>query len=131
MPPDVSPFAEASPVRLAELVFAAAAGPVAWSAHMVVNFAVASRLCFPGRTPLSAFHGGFATWTVMLAVDVLALAVCGAGVLLSSRLKREAPDRQRERAHFIAQCGILSGCGFALATLFDTIALFMVPLCTS
>jgi hypothetical protein len=127
----ISPLAPDTARRLAALVFAAGAGPTAWSAHIVVNYALASRLCFPSREPLLAVHSGGAAWIVMLASDLLALAICGAGILLSSRLKRDAKGPQAERTRFIAQCGTFAGGGFALATLFDTIALFMVPLCTS
>jgi len=126
----VPPFAPDTLRRLAALAFAAGAGPMAWSAHIVVNYALASRLCFPNREPLIAGHAGAGGWAVMLASDLLALAICGTGMLLSSRLKRQAHGPEAERTRFVAQCGLFAGGGFALATLFDTIALFMVPLCT-
>ena len=126
----VSPIGPDTESRLAALVFAAGAGPTAWSAHMVINYALASRLCFPGREPLLALNAGPGIWIVMLACDLLALAICGAGVLVAARLKRQTRGPQAERTRFVAQCGLFAGAGFALATLFDTIALFMVPLCT-
>ncbi|HLJ22042.1 MAG TPA: hypothetical protein VKU84_17680 [Stellaceae bacterium] len=127
----ISPVAPDRESRLAALAFAAGAGPTAWSAHIVTNYALASRLCFSGREPLLALHGGSGAWVVMLAVDLLAVAICGAGTLVSSGFQRETRGPQTERTLFVARCGLLSGAGFAVATLFDTIALFMVPLCAT
>jgi len=124
---NVSPIAEDPPRRLAGLLFCVAAGPSAWSAHLVLNYARASRLCFSAREPLVAISGAGGTFALLVGVDLVVLAICAAGVIAALRLRRA----ERERTKFLAQFGLLASVGFAVATIFDTIPVFMVPLCAS
>lgn len=113
------------------LAFCVFAGPSAWAAHIVLNYALASRLCFPGREPHLLAGPVAGALSAMTGLDVLAVAISAASAVLAYRIRGAAGNSHRERTRFIAQCGLLAGVGFSLATFFDAVAVFMVPLCGS
>lgn len=128
-------------VSLWALLGALAAGPGAWSAQLVVSYAVSSHACFPHRTPwLVSPPPGWASETRGLtALNLACLAIALAGAAVSWRNWRRAPTQRPGDAHglaaiagrtrFIAACGILAGLGFSLAILFDTLEPVLIASC--
>jgi hypothetical protein len=115
----------------APLILCLAAAPAAWAAHLTLNYALTSRACYSGSAPLATILPvGHVLWWVLPLVDVAALAICATTISISYRLRQrpESPTHAA-RTRFLAQCGIILGAGFLIATLFDGVAIFMVPLC--
>lgn len=117
------------------LLAALAAGPGAWAIQLVVDYGLASHACFPGAVPLRQSPPG--GWTgeaaVLLALNLACLALAAAGAAVSLRALRRAGPRpegaEPRRTRFLAYCGLLSGVGFSLAVLFDTVVVLAVPGC--
>jgi hypothetical protein len=130
----VRPIASAPRVGLqpaVPLLLNLMAPPAAWAVHLTLNYALASRVCYPGAEPLATILPvGHVLWWVLPLIDVAALAICSATIWISYRLRQwpESPT-YAARTRFLAQCGIILGAGFFIATLFDGAAIFMVPLC--
>lgn len=115
------------------LLLSVAAPPAAWAAHLVLNYTLASRVCFPGAEPLTAIlPPGHPLWFVLPLIDVLALAICTGTIVAAYRL-RQIPETPAHagRTRFLAQWSVILGGGFFIATLFDAVAIFMVPLCAT
>jgi heme/copper-type cytochrome/quinol oxidase subunit 3 len=106
-----------------------AAPPLAWATHLMVNYALIGGVCYPGSEPLTAvLPAGHFLWWLLPLVDVVALAVCGGTAMVSHRTGQAT---EVARTRFLARWGVLLGIGFLIATLFDGVALFMVPLCAA
>lgn len=118
------------------------AGPVAWAAQLLCNFALASHTCFPQpATPLTQILPGWQrVWAALLIVNALAAAVAIAAAVMSLRhwyrAREEASGSSHDafeagegRTRFLALCGVMNGFGFLAAIGFNTIALFVVPQC--
>ncbi len=114
-------------------------GPVVWGLQFVVNFALASHTCYPGATPLNtpAWHSA---WIVILLLNLLAAVLALAAAVLSYRHWQvtrtehqgdagHAIEAGEGRTRFLALWGVMTGLGFFVAILFNTLALFMVPEC--
>lgn len=117
------------------LGFAVAAPPLAWSVQLLMLTAFSNYTCFPADTPIAT---PVQPWVHPFAVvvDILALLVAVASAVVAwryLRLRAEPQDAlgrlRLGRLHFVALGGVLSGCGFFLAILFETIATLMVPPC--
>jgi hypothetical protein len=114
---------------------ALAAGPGAWAAQLVIDYGLASHACFPGAVPLRQSPPG--GWTgepaVLLALNLacLALSVAAAAISFGTlrTVGRRADGAEPRRTRFLASCGLLSGAGFSLAVLFDTVVVLAVPAC--
>lgn len=115
------------------------AGPVVWGLQLVANFALASHACYPDGAPLTA-PASHSTWAIILLLNILAAILSLAGAVLSYqhwRATREehpgdashAIEAGEGRTRFIALWGVMTGLGFFVAILFNTLALFMVPQC--
>jgi hypothetical protein len=134
------PSPHAQQVSLLHQAVGVAAAPVAWVIRLMANLALASSACLPGSPlpgePLSGRSAGPA----MYGVDTAALLVALAAAFLAYRdwrsTKAEKPGSHHHllevgegRARFLALSGIIVSLGFALATIFDVLALLIVPLC--
>lgn len=126
-------------VALLTLLFGVLGAPVAWGLQLVVNYGLASHICYVGDTPRTMPIWRSA-WTVILVLNVLAALLALASTALSyqrwqatrqefHRNASEALEVREGRTRFLALWGVMTGSGFFLAILFNTIALFMVPQC--
>jgi len=123
----------------AELAFASLAPPLAWSTHLVVNYAFASLACYPDGT-LRTSPLFKRLWPLLIAVDVASLLMSAIAVIIAYRIWQATSQEMREtgsplgetgegRTRFLAIWGILIGCGFFIAVLFDFVGLWILPLC--
>jgi hypothetical protein len=115
------------------------AGPLVWGLQLIINFAVAAHACYPGDTPFIGTPR-HSIWAITLFINLLAAALALAGSALSYRHWRatrnehhgsagHALEAGEGRTRFLALWGVMTGCGFLLAILFNTLAFFMVPQC--
>lgn len=123
-------------VRAIWLGLAVALPPIAWTIQLLLLTALSNYTCFPGETQVRA---PLQPWVhpLALGVDVLALLAALISASIAWRYlrdhiePRDALGRLRlGRLHFVAMGGLLSGLGFFVAILFETIATLMVPPCT-
>ena len=127
-------------VSAAALFLGLFAGPVVWGLQLIVNYGVASSACYAGDTPHSmpTWHSA---WAVILLLNFLAAILALAGAALSYQhwqaTRQEhhgdaghALEAGEGRTRFLALWGVMTGLGFFVAILFNTLALFMVPQCT-
>jgi hypothetical protein len=130
------------PMRLAVSLLALAAGPAAWSGQLIIDYAVASELCFgrgaPRATPPAS--GWTPEHLLLLAVNLACLALAAAGGIAAlaawRRTRRDGPGEaagpaaaSRARRRFLAVCGVLSASVFAVAILFNTASPLFVSSC--
>jgi hypothetical protein len=119
------------------LLFAVAGAPAAWSAHLLINYGLASQPCYPGHAPLAA---GSASPILLVAIDLIAIVVALAAGLVGFRIWRRyrytGPGGFEDlmhlgegRARFLGMWGVMFSIAFLAAILFDTIALLLVPSC--
>ncbi len=124
------------------LFFGLFAGPVAWGVQLVANFALASHRCYPSDMPRASILPGW-QWSspAILAINIAAaiLALIGAAVSFAhwqaARHEHQgsvghAVEAGEGRTRFLALWGVMTGLGFFVAIVFDTIAFLMVPQCT-
>jgi hypothetical protein len=123
------------------LAFALLAAPFVWSEHLLVNSALASSAC----TGADIFFGlvtAESAEVLMLISGLIALAVAAAGgyVAYSAWVATSGDDEASHhhvlevgegRTRFLALVGMVFSGGFFAASVFDVIALFMVPLCAN
>jgi hypothetical protein len=125
--------------RLAELTFATIAPPLAWSLHLIFNYALASHSCFPDGAPLVSYLAGIRP--LLVAADVAGLAVSVVATFLGYRIWRATRQEMAEpappmietgegRTRFLGIWGVLIGLGFVLAIVFDSVALWILPICS-
>jgi hypothetical protein len=121
------------------MLFAVFAAPAAWLMQLIVNYGLAAHRCFPHDEPLVAGLSG-STQAALIAVNLAAITVAFAGGLLARRIWHRTRDEHEGSTHrlleagegrtrFLAMFGQLAGLGFLIATIFDTVALYMVPQC--
>lgn len=122
------PAPETRSPRFLWLLFGCAAAPLAWLGQVMLAYGVTAYICYPGDHPVGLpSHGGLLA--ALVAFDLLALALCGAGTIVSWRgwqRSRETGGRNR----FLALWGLMSSLWFFAAVLFNAIATF-VPPCAS
>jgi hypothetical protein len=128
-------------VSTVALLGALFAGPVVWGLQLIINYSLAAHACYPGDMPLHDVAPGFhSARTIILLVNLLALALVLAGTGLSYKHWRATRAEQRGdaehaieagegRTRFLALWGVMAGLGFFIGILFDTLALLMVPTC--
>jgi hypothetical protein len=109
--------------------------------QLVVNYGLSSHACYPADLPRSAALPGWGwVWGGLLVINLLALAVAAWAAWVgwrNWRITREEttsdPHHPIEtglgRTRFFSLWGMMSGLGFLVATAFDTIAVFGLPLC--
>ena len=140
------PFELERPVRhqkrpgIALVVFGLFGAALAWTGNELVNFAVASYVCYPDRVPLGSTPLGWGwVWPFLLVMCVFALAIGIAAVSISYRIWQMTRDDDsgghyvleigKDRTRFLAMCGIMIGIGFIIADILNMATLFLVPLC--
>lgn len=132
-PPSLGP----RPVSAGLLMAGLCLPPLAWAIHLVVGYAVASEVCFPGAAP--RLHGPGLLRTGLIVVDLVAIAACVVAGLLSWRSWGAAHeafepaertiDTGEGRSHFLAIWGMLIAALFGLAVVFDFVGVMVLPLC--
>jgi hypothetical protein len=128
-------------VGLGSLLFAVFGAPIAWFIQLNVNYALDSHPCFPHDTPRSDLLPGWeGVGIALLVINVAGILVAVAAAVVSLRVWRatskDHPPVDNEflppavgRTRFLAICGTLTGFGFMGATIFDLVALLVVPTC--
>lgn len=128
-------------VGLGTLFFAVFGPPIAWFTQLNVNYALDSYPCFPHDTPRSDLLLGWeGVGAALFAINIAAILVALIAVVVSLRVWRatsnDHPPIDNEflppavgRTRFLAICGTLTGFGFMAATIFNLIALLVVPTC--
>ncbi len=122
-------------VAPAALAFGVFAPPLVWSLHLMANFAVSSSTCNSHWLGSAEDVSG-----ILLFSSLCALGICAAAAWSSWQTwdatrheHRGAHERLLEvgegRTRFLGLVGLVLAGGFFAATLFDTIALYMVPIC--
>lgn len=123
------------------LAFALLGAPFAWSAHMLVNSALVSVAC-KGANPLFGALTLETAFILVVIVSVVTLVVSAAAgyVAYSAWVATSGDDQESHysvvevgegRTRFLALVGMVFSGGFFAASIFDVLALFMVPLCGS
>ncbi len=122
-------------------MFGTFGGPAAWIIQLVVNYGLASYTCYPRGAPRTSVVPGWGgIWGGLLALNLIAIVVALAAAWAAWRIwqatRHEDPGASGEvleagegRTRFLGLVGIMTGLGFFLATVFDTVALFVVPQC--
>jgi hypothetical protein len=115
--------------------------PVAWLIQQTANYGLASYVCFPRGTPRDDVALGWNwVWYGMLAINVLALAVCIVAGFISVQKWRasnsEDPSSSSDvlekgegPAKYVDTWGYITSVSFLAAVLFNTFALLVVPMC--
>jgi hypothetical protein len=116
-------------------------GPVAWGLQLITNFALASYRCYPDGAPRTSILPGW-QWSspAILLINVTAAVLALIGAAISYSLWQTVRNEHRGtvghlvdagegRTRFLALWGVMTGLGFLVAILFDTVALSMVPQC--
>lgn len=128
-------------VRLGPLFFGLVGGPAAWITQLVVSYGLASYSCYPRQHPLVRVPAGWhGIWYGLLALNVLAILVIISATAVSwqhwrvTRQEHSGPAQHaleagEGRTRFLALVGIMTGLGFIVAALFDTVVLLAVPQC--
>ena len=122
----IGPAPETREPRFLWLLFGCVAAPLFWLGQVMLGYSVTAYLCYPGDHPV----GLVATkplLAVLVAFDVVALAACAIGALVSCHGWRRV--RPVGRNHFLALWGLMSSLWFFAAILFNVIASLMVPPC--
>jgi hypothetical protein len=128
-------------ISLWALAFAVLAPPAAWLIQLAAGFACSSYLCFPNvpRVPELATAPGWLT-PVLIALNLLGLLVAAGGIAVALPLLRRTAhehadqpgsveDAGEGRTRFLAVWAVVIGGLFLAAILFNTINLWLVPLC--
>jgi hypothetical protein len=138
---DVHPAPHRGRVRLIALLFAVLAPPLAWSLHLIANYAFSSHACFPGHSPRAAplpdLH-----WLrgLLIAVDLVSMAISILALLVALNSWRATSQEMAEtgpplveigegRTRFLAIWGVIISLGFFVAVFFDFVGLWILPPC--
>ena len=116
------------------------APPLAWSAHLVVNYALSSRACYPDGSPVTA-PTLRSLWALLIAIDIISLAISAAGAVIAWRAWRISREEMASsdpvlvetgegRTRFLAGWGLMIGIGFFVLVAFDFIGLWILPICS-
>ena len=114
------------------------ATPIIWGVRLVAKFIIASQVCYPDGERLFALPARTSSvWPTLLAIDLVAIAVAVATIMISYRvLRRAIPIAPRKliqlgkgRTRFVALWGLIIGFTFLGATLYDIAPLLVVPVC--
>jgi hypothetical protein len=125
----VGPAPETRSPRFLWLLFGASAAPLAWLGQMMLAYAITAKACYPADHPVTP--GTTAPlFVVLMLFDVVALAACAAGGLVSWRVWRQGRTSSGH-GRFLALWGLMSSLWFAVAILFNVVASLMVPPCLS
>ena len=123
---DANDVSQPLPERSPRLWFAMLAGPIAWSAHLLLSY---------GLVPIACDTG----WSFMLVVVTVVTALVSlAGALVSRRLPggdtSNTPDARlanaSERTRFITFSGVTSGIFFAVVIVIQGLPIFFLDPCS-
>lgn len=115
--------------------------PMAWAFQIALSEPLAARACYPNRTPLP--EPSWAGWSVVMpAVSLACLAfalLSGWAALTVWRGQTLEPMAGRDdflrlrrgRIRFLSRLGLMSSGLFIVAVVFNTLAVLLVPLCSS
>lgn len=116
--------------------------PVAWAFQIALSEPLAARACYPNRTPLP--EPSWEGWSVVMpAVSLACLAFAllsgwaalaawrGQTILEPIAGRDESLWLRRGRIRFLSRLGLMSSGLFIVAVVFNTLAVFLVPLCSS
>jgi hypothetical protein len=126
-------------IGLVWLLLAIFAPPAVWSVHLIVNYASASRACYPDGSPQSAPAVHW-LWLLLIIVDVVSLLISAGAVAIAYRSWQISAEEMAEhtspmvetgegRTRFLAIWGLLIGAGFFVAVIFDFVGLWILPIC--
>ena len=118
--------------------------PLVWAVELELNYGLASHACFPSEAPRASFLLGWEhIWVVLLAVNLVCLAVGAIGLVTSGfswrRLRGENPVAgevggvafpSQERLKAFAVSGLLVSGVFTVAILFNTVYLWALSTCS-
>lgn len=116
--------------------------PMAWAFQIALSEPLAARACYPDRAPLPepSWEGWF---VVMPAVSLacLGFALLSGWAALAAWRGRTNPEPiagrdeslrlRRGRIRFLSRLGLMSSGLFIVAVVFNTLAVLLVPLCSS
>jgi hypothetical protein len=127
-------------VSLIWLLVAILAPPVAWSAHLIINYIAATRACYPDGAPQSApsIHW---LWLLLIIIDVVSLTISAVAAAVAYRSWQTSAEEMAEhapplaetgegRTRFLAIWGLLTGAGFFVAVIFDFVGIWILPICS-
>jgi hypothetical protein len=125
----IGPAPETRSPRFLWLLFGCSAAPLFWLGQMILGYGVTAYVCYPGDHPLGpSVAGGLVG--VLVAFDLIALAGCAAGALVSWRIwNQHHADEGRNR--FLALWGVMSSLWFFAAILFNVFVSVTVTPCLS
>lgn len=132
---------DAASVGLGALWFGLLAAPLAWSAQLMVDYALIAHACFPDAAmrdvPILA-----SARTIVLAVSALAILAAVAGIVVATRSYGRAgghheSDRQQfhdapipeGRARFMALAGVLASSLFLGGIVIHALGIVMLSPC--
>lgn len=127
--------------RLSLLAAAIAGPPALWVLQLLILSSFSGYSCFPAYTPILNANLGFSWLTVLdIAVDIAAIVLDICAALVSLRYLRLSRQKIHARSDvlslwyfdrvcFMAVGGMLSSSGFLAASIFESIASFLVPPC--
>lgn len=124
----VGPAPETREPHFLWLLFGCSAAPLFWLGQMMLGYAVTAYICYPGDHPV-ALAAKSPLLAALIAFDVIALAACGAGALVSWRGWQRVRPGGRNR--FLALWGLMSSLWFFAAILFNAIASLVVTPCVT
>ncbi len=135
------PAPEGGRVRLAPMVFAIVAAPLAWFVLVCAGEALASEPCFPyGHRYAAPLSGLEWTWPALIALLTACAVVSVAAIAVSWSMYRATRseeagkyagllDEGTGRTRFMALWGLLYSAGFCVATLFSLASYIALPRC--
>jgi hypothetical protein len=139
--PNAHPSPRRRHVSAIALIFGTSGAPLAWAAHLIANYALASTICFPGEAlrhqPATAIRW---SWSLLVAIDVFTMLIAALAAIIAYRNWNLSRDEAVGYSHglmeigegrtsFLSLWGILTSAGFFVAVAFDFIGLWTIPLC--
>jgi hypothetical protein len=116
------------------------APPLGWSAHLIINYALAAHSCYPDGSPLPY---PTLSWLApaLIVVDIISLLTSATCAWLSYRSWRAirgemgvthpaTMEAAEERTHFLAGWGMIISIGFFVLVASDMLSIFIVPICS-
>lgn len=118
------------------LLFGMSAAPLFWLGQLMLGYGVTAFICYPGDHPETLPQAG-PLFAALLAFDLVALAACVAGAVVSWRAWRRTGGEGHAhvmhtgegRNRFLSLWGLMSSLWFFFAVLFNVIASVTVPPC--
>jgi hypothetical protein len=123
----VGPAPEAREPRFLWLLFGCSSAPLFWLGHVILSYGLTSYICYPDDHPIR-LASAEPVFFALIAFDLVALAGCGTGALVSWRAWRLL-NQSDGRNRLLALWGLMSSLWFFAAVLFNLIVSISVPPC--